>query len=255
MATTAIIMVAGRGTRLRTFTDKPKSTLPVNDVPLIRRTVTLLLDRQIKVALAIGYQHQAIKDCLQGLDVTYFYNPFFDVTNSIASLWFAQEFLSGDVILFNGDVWFDEQILDDLLAQPDDLVMLCDQSRVKVGDYFFQTDDRGILRKFGKELPLAERTCEYVGFAKVSQHFLPQFTTRLNELIDQQQHHLWWENVIYSFCEQYDVHTIDTNGRFWGEVDTVDDYKTITKHVKKGGKRTWNFLPLVPWKNFPVPWR
>lgn len=39
-----------------------------------------------------------IRDVLEG-QVSFFYNPFYDVTNSIASAWFARDFLEGDDLL------------------------------------------------------------------------------------------------------------------------------------------------------------
>lgn len=224
-------MVAGKGSRLRCFTDKPKSTLEVKGMSIIRRNVKLLLSKNIKVALVIGYKCDYIKECLFDLEVEYYYNPFFDVTNSIASLWFTKEFLQGDILLFNGDVYFDEKLLDNMLKDERDVVMLCDKSRVLVGDYFFKTDKKGILLEYGKDLKLEERSSEYVGFAKISNDFLESFKKRLEELINLQKHDLWWENVLYSYVGERDIYTIDTEGIFWGEIDTFDDYQRILKHT------------------------
>lgn len=39
----------------------------------------------------IGYHKKMINNSLEGLNVRYYYNPFFDVTNSIDSLWFVKK--------------------------------------------------------------------------------------------------------------------------------------------------------------------
>ena len=91
----AILLAAGRGTRIsRIIKEIPKSTLPVDGTPLIRRSVTMLLDRNIKPIVCVGYCKEKIYEALEGLDVEYYYNPFYDVTNSIASLWFARKELT-----------------------------------------------------------------------------------------------------------------------------------------------------------------
>lgn len=239
----AVIMAAGIGTRLQKFTDKPKSTLEINSEPIIKRTVKLLLSKNIKVAIVTGYRQEYIKDCLSNLDVEYFYNPFYKITNSIASLWFAQGFLAkkggeeiDDILFINGDVYFDEKILDDVLKNNNDAVLVCDKSRVLTGDYFFKTNKNGILKAFGKELTIENRNAEYIGLAKIKAAFTNEFIARLNALVHDQQYGLWWENVLYSYVGQKDIHTMDTNGKFWGEVDTIEDYYKIVDHLNKRGK-------------------
>lgn len=53
-----------------------------------------------------------IREVLADKGVSFFYNPFYDVTNSIASAWFAKEFLTGDdLLIMNGDVYLEENCL------------------------------------------------------------------------------------------------------------------------------------------------
>lgn len=232
----AILLAAGKGTRIsRMVEEVPKSTLPINGVPLIRLTVEKFIKYGIEPVVCVGFQHEKLRRALDGLHVTYYENPFFDITNSIASLWFAKNEIGGDVIIVNADVYFSHRILDKVLACGDDAVMAIDTSRTVEGDYFFKTTDNGCISKYGKELPLTERTCEYVGIAKISRQFSFLFKDRLNELIYQHKHHLWWENVLYSFADEgkHPIHTIDVSGDFWSEIDYFDDYERILKHVEK----------------------
>ncbi len=214
----------------------PKSTLPIDGVPLIRITAEMLQKRGMEIAVCVGYQHECIREALKGLPIKYYYNPFFDVTNSIGSLWLAQEELQGDdVLILNADVFFTEGVLDMLLDDEREVVMMVDKTRTKTGDYFFSTTDSGCIRAYGKELPLQQRKCEYVGMAKISQAFLTLFKQRLNELIGQQKHNLWWENVIYSFTDnqERDIYTKDVEGLFWSEIDYFDDYERILNYISK----------------------
>lgn len=230
-------MAAGRGTRIsRLIENIPKCTLPILDEPIVRRSVKLLQQRGIDIAIVVGYQQQKIKEALHGLNVTYYYNPFFDVTNSIGSLWFAQDFLDDDCLLMNADVYCSEKILDDLLGDSHDAVMSVDKSRINVGDYFFQTAN-DCIKKYGKKLPLEERSGEYVGIAKIKKSFVPIFKQRLNELIDCQEHGKWWEDVLYSFTEERDIFTLDVEGEFWAEVDYYDDYERILRFAQQQNKK------------------
>lgn len=232
----AIILAAGKGTRIsRMIKEIPKSTLPIEGVPLIRRTVLMLLKKNIQPVVCVGYSKGKIYEALKGLDVKYYYNPFYNITNSIASLWFAKDEFTDDLIIMNADVYFTNEILDTIIYDLHDSVLMIDKSRTKVGDYFFKTEN-GYIQKYGKNLPIQERSCEYVGVGKINKSFLFEFEEKLQCLIDTQQYDLWWENVLYSFVGSKKIHTLDVNGMFWCEIDYFDDYERILEYVNKNSK-------------------
>lgn len=239
----AIILAAGKGTRIsRMVQDVPKSTLPIDGTPLISLTVERLKRYGMDVVVCVGYQQEKVREALEGYDVAYYFNPFYDVTNSIASLWFAREELIGECLILNADVFFSDVILDMLIAEKKNAVVLVDRSRRTTGDYFFSTTDNGCISQFGKDLPLSLRSCEYVGIGKVSSDFVSVFKDRLEEMINNFEHSKWWENVLYSFSndEKYRINTKDVEGHFWSEIDYFDDYERILNHLKEKNEKREN---------------
>ncbi|WIV18896.1 phosphocholine cytidylyltransferase family protein [Paenibacillus polygoni] len=231
----AILLAAGRGTRIsRMIEDIPKSVLPIDGTPLIRRSVMMLIKKNIHPIICVGYRKNKIFEALEGLDVTYCYNPFYDVTNSLASLWFAREELTEDTIIMNGDVYIDEDILNRIIETKKVCSLMVDTGRTVEGDYFLKLEN-GFIEKYGKDLPLQERSCEYVGIGKIRREFTGKFKERLGELMDNQQHQLWWENILYSLADskEKDIETIDIKGCFWSEIDYFDDYERIIAHIDK----------------------
>ena len=230
----AFLLAAGRGTRIsRMIEEIPKCTLPLDGVPLIRYTASMLLEAGFELIVCVGYKKEKIFEALDGLPVTYYFNPFYEITNSIASLWFARSEIKSDVVVMNADVYITRNILSALMGDKHDAVMMIDRTRVKDGDYFFATTDNGCIVKYGKDLPIQMRSCEYVGLAKISHTFIGEFSQRLSQLVDSSQYTMWWENVLYSFTEKKDIHTLDVNGEFWAEIDFFDDYTRILNHIKK----------------------
>lgn len=229
----AVLLAGGRGTRIsRYIGEMPKCALDIGGISLIRQIVEMLLKNHIEVSIVVGYKKEMVINCLQGLNVKYFYNPFYDVTNSIASLWFAKKELSGyDILIANADVFWEEDILDVVLRDEQEQVMLMDTS--KNADYLFKCQGTKLLQ-YGKDL--TDVTGEYVGIAKIRRNFLNRFVGRLESLIERQQHGLWWENVLYSFIEQIDINVKDINGMFWSEIDFIEDYNKIVEYrnAKKG---------------------
>ena len=93
-----IFMVAGKGTRLQPLTFKhPKSMYMLDEnTTLLQRMVRLIKkhDAEADIVLVTGHMHRSIEEQVEG--VRCIYNPFYEVTNSIASLWLAKEELDAD---------------------------------------------------------------------------------------------------------------------------------------------------------------
>src|SRR5829696_1071164 len=110
----ALVMAAGLGSRIsRHLSNQPKCCVEVDGQPLIRRTVELLNQNGIRdVGVVTGYQEKFIHQALEGLQYARYFNPFFRVTNSLASAWFARDFLTADdLLLMDGDVFIEEGLL------------------------------------------------------------------------------------------------------------------------------------------------
>lgn len=235
-----MIMSAGRGTRIsRHIMGRPKCTIDVKGSSLIKRTFNVLHRNDLKdVSIVLGYEHHFIEKEISSFKPKIYLNPFFDVTNSIASLWFARDFISPkeDLIIMNGDLFIEDEVINTLLSIDGDVVMLGDSSRIREADYKFNWDSNMFLRKFGKDLLETETTGEYVGVAKISRHFIDKFMGRMNEMINSQQHGKWWEDILYSFVkDNKNILIKDINGLFWAEVDYVEDYERIIKYVNERG--------------------
>lgn len=230
----AILMAAGVGSRISRSINKPKSTMDVGGVPLISKTVDMLLKHNIEVAIVVGFKHDEIESALSDYDVKFYYNPFYRVTNSMASLWFAREFIDGDdLILANADVYWEEDLLDLILNDDHPLTMLGDESRAQDGDYFFQVED-GHISKYGKELQPDERNSEYVGIARISSSEVKGFRDDLETMVDQERYDLWWENVLYERISSRPVFVADVSPFFWAEIDYIDDYLRISNYIETG---------------------
>lgn len=227
----AILLAAGRGTRISKSINMPKSTLPVNDETIIEHSVRLFTENNIKVVVVTGFMSENIHDALKKYDVTYYHNPFFAVTNSAGSLWVAKEELDDDIIIGNADVYWEQPLLDLLLNAKNDISMLADKSRVNVGDYFFKCDG-DILKDHGKQLKLNERDSEYVGLARIKKDAVASFKGQIERLIADEHYDRWWENALYDYRDESPIHVIDVGDLFWSEVDYISDYECILNYLK-----------------------
>ncbi len=239
----AFILAAGVGSRLvRVAQNRPKCLLNIGGQTLMSRMLDLLQSRGIRdITVITGFRADLVQREV-GDRARLVHNPFFHVTNSIASLWFAREHLEGDALITNGDLFFEPALLDEILADPRDRVMLCDSTRVVDADYRFTLDGDHIVG-FGKDLPVERTSAEYVGQARIGASFMPAFRRRLEEMVGTQKSGMWWEDVLYSFIpEGVPIFARDVAGIFWGEVDYVEDYDRIVRWVnahRAAGEAPW----------------
>lgn len=230
-----LMLAAGRGTRISKHLDNiPKCTVDINGKPLIKYTVDLFKKNGITdISIVVGYEGDQIREVLKNDDVTFYDNPFYDVTNSIASVWFAQDFMHGDdMLIMNADVFLEQSTLDIILCEQKSPVLFADSSRKEEGDYLFYYEDE-LLIKYGKELTGNDITGEYVGIAKLDEDFMDVFLKKMNKLIQSQKHNLWWENILYEMIPNENIYVKEVTGNFWAEVDYLDDYERILDFVNE----------------------
>ncbi len=231
-----LIMAAGVGSRIsRHLQNQPKCCVDVDGKPLIKYTFELLNRKGItNIAIVTGYQEKYIHQALEGFQYARFFNPFYRVANSISSAWFARDFLVGDdLLIMNGDVYMEDAILDALLHDPNSPVLLSDSTRINDADYRFQWQGN-LLKKYGKQLSNEETTGEYVGIGKLSQQDVMLFRQQVIDAVSSEDYGCWWEEVIYRSVETgREVYVHDIAGKFWAEVDYIEDYERIKAFVKR----------------------
>lgn len=226
----ALLMAAGKGTRISRYIEgKPKCTVNIGGISLIEYTIKELISHGItEIGMVLGYRSEVIKELLKDYDITYFNNYFYDVTNSIASAWFAKGFLEGDMLMMNADVYLEPELFEEVLKEKKSPVLFSDSSRKEEADYKFYYEGNELI-KFGKELTGEDVSGEYIGAAKIESAFVDKYIERLTELIAEGSHGMWWEDVLYSFVKDRAVYVKDIKGKFWAEVDYIEDYERILK--------------------------
>ena len=166
-----LLLAAGRGTRIsRYLSGNPKCTVDIGGEKQLRYTVDHFHKKGITdIGSGLGYRAEVIREVRSDKNVRFFYNPFYDVTNSIASAWFAKDFLAAadDTLIMNADVYLEEAMLDKILQPQLSPVMFADGTRKEEADYKFKYTD-GILEKYGKDLTGDDISGEYIGIGRFS---------------------------------------------------------------------------------------
>ncbi len=221
-----IFLVAGKGTRMQPLTLKhPKSMFKLdNDTTVIKRMVNLIkeFDKEADIVVVTGHMHQSIENDLEG--VTFVYNPFYEVTNSIASLWFAKDHLDVEnVVLIDGDIVMSRNLVKEVVCQPvDKPTVLLDSSIKTDGDYNVEVSGDRVL-VMSKNLD--SYYGEYAGLTKLDGKSARRMKQEMDSMIEEGYYDQWYENALVQliFKEDFKLYYKDICEYEWTEVDCVSD--------------------------------
>jgi histidinol-phosphate/aromatic aminotransferase/cobyric acid decarboxylase-like protein/GTP:adenosylcobinamide-phosphate guanylyltransferase len=113
----ALILAAGLGQRMRPLTaDVPKCLVEVNGVPILFSSLRVLASAGVTEAIiVVGHEAAQVRrrvgNNFAGIDIEYVDAPLFDTTNNIRSLWDARQYCDEDILLLEGDVLFDRDVV------------------------------------------------------------------------------------------------------------------------------------------------
>ena len=122
--TKVLIIAAGLGSRMSDLThDKPKCMVDFHGQTLLQRQMDAYREAGLsKFALVRGYK----KERIDYPSITYFENDDFINNNILCSMFFAEEYLEGDVVVGYSDILFHSDIVSKLLAAKDDIAIVVD---------------------------------------------------------------------------------------------------------------------------------
>ena len=131
-----VILAAGFGSRLRPLTDdRPKCMVEVNNVKIIEKQISNLLKNGIneeKITIVTGYKTEKLEKYLKENypKTNIIINKDYETTNNMYSLYLTKNVVeNNDFILMNADVFYEENIIKELLESNRKNLMVCDDGR------------------------------------------------------------------------------------------------------------------------------
>lgn len=211
----AIILLAGIGSRASIITEgMPKCLLKINNKSILERTINNfeIVDPNIKKCFVLGYKFDLIREFLSNKDV-FVINPFYKVTNSIASLWFAREYLKDDVIIMNGDVCFSDTILRKITDAQNGNYILIDSSKPSLDPVFNSTT-------------VKNWTGEYAGIYRLTKTNALKLKKQVEECVLTEKYSYYHESALLKLLKNgLQIEKIDIAGNKWAEIDTKEDFE------------------------------
>ena len=232
----AVILAAGQGIRLRPLTDHcPKCLVEVGGKPILRYQLEALCDAGVRECIiVVGHRAAHVRGSFgtrfRDLSIAYVENEIFDRTNNIYSLWLARREITEDLLLLEGDVIFDPELLVDLLDVPHENVAVVDRFQPFMdGTVILAHGDRAsamVLKRDqsrGFDYGPALKTVNIYKFSyrAVSERLMPA----LGDYVSQGRTDHYYEMAISRAVADgaIGLHVLRTGPRAWAEIDTVED--------------------------------
>ncbi|RZN36084.1 MAG: phosphocholine cytidylyltransferase family protein [Methanosarcinales archaeon] len=236
VVTTALLLAAGKGSRLYPLThNTPKCLTMVNEASILERLVINLNNQGFKrLVIVTGYQEKCIRAFLGtragSMTIDYIFSPRYATTNNIYSLWMAREIINEPFLLVESDLVFDVSLLDDM-RYPDRIAVARMQpwmngSTVTVNQsQHVKEFQNGVSRTFGE---IRYKTVNIYSFSLASWHSI---TERLDRYISAGRVNNYYETVLAEMVADGSLYlkTVSFDGKPWYEIDTVEDLAETEK--------------------------
>jgi len=240
----SIIIAAGLGTRLKGYTEAlPKCMLMFGDKTLLERQLEVYEGCGIKdISVVRGFKKEKIN--YKGLN--YYDNINFENNNILNSLFYAEEAITGNVVISYSDILFDANVVSRLLESNADISIVVD---IDWRGYYVDRKDHPIeeaekvifdanneVLKIGKVITTKQDVYgEFIGMLKLSPRGAEIFKLHFNRAKK-----IFWDKSFQraqTFQKAYitdliqdmvdmgvSIHCVIIE-RGWKEIDTVEDYE------------------------------
>jgi choline kinase len=226
----ALIMAAGRGSRLGPLTDdRPKALVDLGGITPLELQLDLLADRGVERAIIVtGYRRRdveasAARRIAGRMQLDMVWNPFWRIANVISSAWLARDRIRGEFIYLHADTVFEPGILDDLLSTSGPVRLPIDFRAVEPEQMKARIVD-GRVVYLSKELDEDSSAGEFIGIGVFRADAVPQVVAGIEQVMEAGDHSAYFEAALNVAIDAgLDVVPVATNGRAWAEIDFPDD--------------------------------
>ncbi len=239
----AIILAAGRGSRLQLDDELPKCLLRFGDSSLLERHLRLLKSfRVVDVVLGLGFRHDLVTAELDRLEwqprPQIVINPLFELGSVLTVHTLAEAMTrGGDVLLMDADVLYDERIARALLAGDDPVNRLLIDHDFEPGDEPVKVCIQGgvpieLRKQLAPDLKFDE-IGESVGFYRFDERAARRLAAIVAQYVESGRSHLPHEEAVRDLIQERSLvlEATDITGSPWIEIDFAVDVRRAQQEI------------------------
>jgi L-glutamine-phosphate cytidylyltransferase len=229
----AIILAAGKGTRLDGAAVKPKCLVEIGGSTLLRRQIEILRSLGVdEIVIVVGFGADSIREACDN-EISFVENIHFAETSSLYSLWLAREHLSEGFVVLNSDVLVHPQLLANLLnSSREDALLISDGQKEAMGDEEMKVKVKNeLVTDISKAMDPLEADGENVGIVKFGAAGAKVLVSYMDELIANGAKKDWAPRAFREYALNHPLYALSTGGLPWIEIDFPEDYQRAVTEV------------------------
>jgi choline kinase len=235
---TAVILAAGRGTRLAgAGLDVPKGLIEIGDETLVGRSVHQLQQRGISnILLVTGHQsslYEAFAAAHQG--VRCLYNPNYSTRGSLESLCCALHVTTEPFLLLDSDIIYESRGLDALLKDSAENAALITSPTGSGDEFYVWADGAQNIHYFSKSIAdkLEAPAGEHVGILKVGVPLQEAMLTSAHGKL-RREPLIPYESLLIELLQEHPMKNAFVSDLLWSEIDNEEMLITARNVVWPG---------------------
>ncbi len=231
--TTAIVLAAGRGSRLGKLSNtRPKCLLPLGSETVLDRQIRFLTHAGVeRTVIVTGYRSDDIVAHVRVQEeITTLYNPRHQGTRPISSLFAARDYLVSDTLIMNGDVVFTRQLIDTLMSTDHDLAVSVTRTRAHCAHVPVKLDGDRVI-DIGKHVPLGQAEAEFCCVARVRGPGIRLFRSMLEACAAENLDTGWSRPFLLLTRDGVFTSAVDYEGPLF-DINSPADYRSAIKFTE-----------------------
>ena len=238
----ALILNSGLGSRMGVLTSEhPKCMTEINhhDTILSRQLKQIAEAGIEEVVITTGYYDGVLVNYCNSLGLplhfTFVKNPIYDQTNYIYSIYCAREYLDDDIILMHGDLVFENEVFDRVIASPVSCMTV--SSTLPLPEKDFKAVVRGgMVMKVGVEF--FNEAMEAQALYKLNKEDWKVWLNKIIEFCETERTKVYAENALNELNGAANIHALDVENLLCSEIDNPEDLAVVTAKLKEIQSRT-----------------
>ena len=238
----ALILNSGLGTRMGVLTSEhPKCMTEISaSETILSRQLRMIADAGIsEVVITTGYFDSVLANYCQSLDlpihITYVNNPKYRETNYIYSIYCARDYLDDDIILMHGDLVFENEAFDKVMAHPASCMTVSSTLPLPEKDFKARVIDGKVM---AVGVDIFNEAMEAQALYKLQKQDWRVWLDEIVKFCEDGNVKVYAENALNELNGAANIDALDVGNLLCSEVDNPEDLAVVKEKLKTVENRT-----------------
>ena len=238
----ALILNSGLGSRMGVLTSEhPKCMTEISTgETILSRQLRQIADAGIEeVVITTGYYDGVLVQYCLSLELpihfTFVKNPIYDKTNYIYSIYCAREYLDDDIILMHGDLVFENEVFDRVMASEVSCMTVSSTLPLPEKDFKAQVVDGKVMKV---SVDIFNEAMEAQALYKLFKEDWKVWLGKIEEFCENDNRKVYAENALNELNGAANITALDVENLLCSEVDNPEDLAVVTTKLKEIESRT-----------------